>query len=210
VAYEPEIFEVTGWIQRRLICKSCFLQRTPARSRRGQPKGSAGRIGLQRHESLAERKHLSELPPVADYNVFNSVTPPSPEEIRHNGLYAGSKSDFTYRLRGVALAGRPALVGASGLRIALEVTEGNANDGCAACAMLAHRRWAISYSPTEPTIPTRCARTSPRATWANVKCTSSQRSIPAFSSFPYRYRNLVERFFNKRLQRDTRKAWRTS
>jgi len=33
--------------------------------------------------------------------------------------------------------------------------------------------------------------------WANVKPKSTRRQKPAFSPFLYRYRNLVERFFNK-------------
>ena len=36
-----------------------------------------------------------------------------------------------------------------------------------------------------------------RAARANVKPMPNRRNVPAFSSFLYRYRNLVERFFNK-------------
>jgi len=36
-----------------------------------------------------------------------------------------------------------------------------------------------------------------RGVWANVKPMPNRRNIPAFSGFLYRYRNLVERFFNK-------------
>ena len=36
-----------------------------------------------------------------------------------------------------------------------------------------------------------------RGAWANVKPMPRQRHILAFSSFLYRYRNRVERFFNK-------------
>ena len=36
-----------------------------------------------------------------------------------------------------------------------------------------------------------------RGAWANVKPMPSRMNIPAFSAFLYRYRNLVERFFNK-------------
>jgi transposase len=36
-----------------------------------------------------------------------------------------------------------------------------------------------------------------RGAWANVKPMPNRRRVPAFSSFPYRYRNLVGRFFNK-------------
>ena len=33
--------------------------------------------------------------------------------------------------------------------------------------------------------------------WANVRPMPNRKNVPAFSSFLYRYRNLVERFFNK-------------
>jgi transposase len=36
-----------------------------------------------------------------------------------------------------------------------------------------------------------------RGAWANVKPMSGRKHKPAFSPFLYRYRNLVERFFNK-------------
>ena len=36
-----------------------------------------------------------------------------------------------------------------------------------------------------------------RGAWANVKPISRRRTKPPFSTFLYRYRNLVERFFNK-------------
>ena len=36
-----------------------------------------------------------------------------------------------------------------------------------------------------------------RGAWANVKPMPGRVNIPAFSPFLYRYRNLVERFFNK-------------
>ncbi len=36
-----------------------------------------------------------------------------------------------------------------------------------------------------------------RSAWANIKPMLSRVNIPAFSPWLYRYRNLVERFFNK-------------
>ena len=36
-----------------------------------------------------------------------------------------------------------------------------------------------------------------RGAWANVKPMPNRTNIPAFSRFLYRYRNAVERFFNK-------------
>jgi hypothetical protein len=40
------------------------------------------------------------------------------------------------------------------------------------------------------------AKASPRVAWADVRPMSGRKTKPAFSSL-YRYRNLVERFFNK-------------
>ena len=57
---------------------------------------------------------------------------------------------------------------------------------------------AASCSVMLPTIPMSCAKIWRRAApWACVKPMPHRRSVPAFSSFLYRYRNLVERFFNK-------------
>ena len=36
-----------------------------------------------------------------------------------------------------------------------------------------------------------------RGAWANVKPMPNRKNVPAFSAYLYRYRNLVERFFNK-------------
>jgi transposase len=91
-----------------------------------------------------------------------------------------------------------ALVDADGLPIALKLTEGQAHDGRAACDMLgslvagnilladrAYDSDALRQALAE------------RGAWANVKPMPNRRNVPAFSSFLYRYRNLVERFFNK-------------
>lgn len=40
-------------------------------------------------------------------------------------------------------------------------------------------------------------RLQEQGAWANVKPMPNRVNIPAFSPFLYRYRNLVERFFNK-------------
>ena len=40
-------------------------------------------------------------------------------------------------------------------------------------------------------------RYADRGAWANIKPMPNRVNIPAFSTFLYRYRNLVERFFNK-------------
>lgn len=36
-----------------------------------------------------------------------------------------------------------------------------------------------------------------KGAWANIKPMPNRKNVPAFSTFLYRYRNLVERFFNK-------------
>lgn len=91
-----------------------------------------------------------------------------------------------------------ALVDANGLPITLKLTEGQAHDGRSAVDMLdqigedqilladrAYDSDALRKSLAE------------RGAWANIKPLANRKNIPAFSAFLYRYRNLVERFFNK-------------
>ena len=91
-----------------------------------------------------------------------------------------------------------ALVDANGLPVSLKLTEGQAHDGRSAADMLdtvgpgqilladrAYDSDALRTTMTE------------RGAWANVKPMPNRVNVPAFSSFLYRYRNLVERFFNK-------------
>ncbi len=91
-----------------------------------------------------------------------------------------------------------ALVDACGLPIVLKLTEGQAHDGRSAADML--------QSLTEGTIllgdraydsDLLRETLAARGAWANVKPMPHRLNPPAFSSFLYRYRNLVERFFNK-------------
>jgi transposase len=91
-----------------------------------------------------------------------------------------------------------ALVDANGNPIALKLSEGQAHDGRSAADMLdgigvgqillADR--AYDSDALRETLAARGA-------WANVKPMPRRVNIPAFSAFLYRYRNLVERFFNK-------------
>ena len=91
-----------------------------------------------------------------------------------------------------------ALVDANGNPIVLKLTEGQAHDGRSAADMLdgigagqvllADR--AYDSDALRETLAARGA-------WANVKPMPRRVNIPAFSAFLYRYRNLVERFFNK-------------
>jgi transposase len=91
-----------------------------------------------------------------------------------------------------------ALVDAEGLPIALKLTEGQAHAGRSARDMLdvlvegqilladrAYDSDALRQSLDQ------------RGAWANIKPMPNRRNIPAFSRYLYRYRNLVERFFNK-------------
>ena len=90
------------------------------------------------------------------------------------------------------------LVDANGNPIALKLTEGQAHDGKSARDMLAglgtgqilladraYDSDALRQNLTE------------RGAWANIKPMPNRVNVPAFSPFLYRYRNLVERFFNK-------------
>lgn len=91
-----------------------------------------------------------------------------------------------------------ALVDANGLPITLKLTEGQAHDGKSAADMLeeigddqvllADRAYDSDALRQE---------LAERGAWANIKPMPNRVNIPAFSAFLYRYRNLVERFFNK-------------
>jgi transposase len=91
-----------------------------------------------------------------------------------------------------------ALVDAEGLPIVLKLTEGQAHDGRSADDMLgsiqAGQVLLADRAYDSDQLRTRLAQ---RGAWANVKPMPRRKNIPAFSPFLYRYRNLVERFFNK-------------
>ncbi len=91
-----------------------------------------------------------------------------------------------------------AVVDAEGLPVALKLTPGQAHDGRSAQDLLGTLRegdilLADSAYDSDALRQTLAAR----GAWANVKPMSRRKNIPAFSPFLYRYRNLVERFFNK-------------
>ena len=91
-----------------------------------------------------------------------------------------------------------ALVDANGLPIALKLTEGQAHDGKSAADMLgglgAGQILLADCAYDSDRLRTDLAG---RGAWANAKPMSRRVNLPAFSRFLYRYRNLVERFFNK-------------
>jgi transposase len=91
-----------------------------------------------------------------------------------------------------------ALVDADGLPIALRLTEGQAHDNPTALEMMG------SLSQGDILLADRAydsdglrKTVAERGGWANIKPMSTRRNVPVFSPFLYRYRNLVERFFNK-------------
>ena len=91
-----------------------------------------------------------------------------------------------------------ALVDAEGLPIALKLTEGQAHDGKSAQDML------VDMTDGQILLADRAydsdelrRNLAAQGAWANVKPMPNRKNVPAFSAFLYRYRNLVERFFNK-------------
>jgi transposase len=91
-----------------------------------------------------------------------------------------------------------ALVDANGNPIALKLTAGQAHDGKSASDML-DQLGAGQILLADRAYDSDALRKSmaDRGAWANVKPMPGRVNIPAFSPFLYRYRNLVERFFNK-------------
>ena len=91
-----------------------------------------------------------------------------------------------------------ALVDANGLPIALKLTEGQAHDGKSAFDMLERlgdgQTLLADRGYDSDALRSALAE---RGAWANIKPMPGRVNVPAFSAFLYRYRNLVERFFNK-------------
>jgi transposase len=91
-----------------------------------------------------------------------------------------------------------ALVDAYGLPIALKLTEGQAHDGRSAQDMLeAITQGQILLADRAYDSDALRQSLAERGAWANVKPMPNRKNLPSFSPFLYRYRNLVERFFNK-------------
>lgn len=91
-----------------------------------------------------------------------------------------------------------ALVDANGLPIILKLTEGQAHDGRSAADMLdmlgADQVLLADRAYDSNALREKMAE---QGAWANIKPLANRKHKPAFCSFLYRYRNLVERFFNK-------------
>jgi len=91
-----------------------------------------------------------------------------------------------------------ALVDANGLPIALKLTAGQAHDGKSAQDMLSTvRDGDILLADRAYDSDALRIEMAARGAWANIKPMPGRKRKPAFSAFLYRYRNLVERFFNK-------------
>ena len=91
-----------------------------------------------------------------------------------------------------------ALVDARGLPILLKLTEGQAHDGRSAADMLGSIQAGDILLADRAYDSDALRQTlAERGAWANVKPMPNRKNVPAFSSFLYRERNLVERFFNK-------------
>lgn len=91
-----------------------------------------------------------------------------------------------------------ALVDANGMPIALKLTEGQAHDGRSAADMLDGVQ-SGQILLADRAYDSNALRESinARGAWANIRPMPNRVDPPAFSSFLYRYRNLVERFFNR-------------
>jgi transposase len=91
-----------------------------------------------------------------------------------------------------------ALVDTNGLPIAIKLTEGQAHDGRSAADMLdgLQARQILLADRAYDSDGLR-GTLAERGAWANIKPMPNRVNIPAFSTFLYRFRNLVERFFNK-------------
>ena len=90
------------------------------------------------------------------------------------------------------------LVDANGMPIAIKLTEGQAHDGHSAADMLGSLK-AGQVLLADRAYDSDALRQTLKAqgAWANVKPMAHRVNVPSFSTFLYRYRNLVERFFNR-------------
>jgi transposase len=91
-----------------------------------------------------------------------------------------------------------ALVDANGLPIVLKLSEGQAHDGRSAQDMLdTVKAGQILLADRAYDSDALRKELAARGAWANVKPMPRRVNVPAFSPLLYRYRNRVERFFNK-------------
>jgi transposase len=91
-----------------------------------------------------------------------------------------------------------AVVDALGLPIRLTLSEGQAYDGHQAKALLGDlppRAMVLADRAYDADAIRRLV--ADQHAWANIPSMPQRRFKPAFSKYPYKMRNLVERFFNK-------------
>ena len=89
-----------------------------------------------------------------------------------------------------------AMVDAAGMPIALTLSAGQAHDGQSAAELFVTlKKGNILVADRAYDSDALRYRVAERGAWANIRPMPGR--IPAFSRFLYRYRNLVERFFNK-------------
>jgi transposase len=91
-----------------------------------------------------------------------------------------------------------ALLDAEGRLIQIALTLGQAHDGTAAEGLLAHLKLgAILLADKAYDSNAIREQAQKQDVWANIPPQSNRKTSSVFSTFVYRYRNLVERFFNK-------------
>ena len=91
-----------------------------------------------------------------------------------------------------------ALVDANGLPVVLKLTEGQAHDGRSAADMLGTlAKGQILLADRGYDSNALRTAVAGQGAWPNIKPMSTRLIKPVFSPFLYRYRNRVERFFNK-------------
>jgi transposase len=91
-----------------------------------------------------------------------------------------------------------ALVDADGLPVVLKLTEGQAHDGRSAQDMMGTLgKGQILMADRAYDSDALRKDMANRGVWANIRPMPNRVNVPAFSPFLYRYRNHVERFFNK-------------
>jgi transposase len=91
-----------------------------------------------------------------------------------------------------------ALVDANGLPITVKLSEGQAHDGRSASDMLGSiAAGQILLADRAYDSDSLRRSLAERGAFANIKPLRNRINLPIFSPFLYRYRNLVERFFNK-------------
>ena len=102
------------------------------------------------------------------------------------------------RSRGGLTTKTHALVDADGLPIALKITEGQAHDGRSADDMLdTLEEGEILLADTAYDSDARRATLKARGAFANIKPMARRKTTQVFRKYLYRWRNLVERIFNK-------------